>query len=199
MNQKKFRKKCHPLSTNCPSQGPAHPTERTRIEAFPIWIGSWTEVKREPKSEQIWTKFSWLFIKISKPSLLGATPDPKYPVIITLSGGPPFRIGFQKIEGPKRTFFFARGQVPTFRTCRPGDGSPCVLLKQASPLRKMKAGNFFPEVISKQILKLHTKFSKIFAKKKSKKKKSMNFSTNFSLLFRNIFAELFRKNGQHGD
>ena len=51
----------------------------------------------------------------SAPSLLGATPDPKYRVRITLSGGPLFGSRFRKIEGLKTAFFFARGQVPTRR------------------------------------------------------------------------------------
>ena len=51
----------------------------------------------------------------SAPSLLGATPDPKYRGEITLSGGPLFGSRFRKIEGLKTAFFFARGQVPTRR------------------------------------------------------------------------------------
>ena len=51
----------------------------------------------------------------SAPSLLGATPDPKYRVRITLSGGPLFGSRFRKIEGLKTAFFFARCQVPTRR------------------------------------------------------------------------------------
>ena len=51
----------------------------------------------------------------SAPSLLGATPDPKYRGEITLSGGPLFGSRFRKIEGLKTAFFFARCQVPTRR------------------------------------------------------------------------------------
>ena len=54
----------------------------------------------------------------SAPSLLGATPDPKYRGEITLSGGPPFRIAFQKNRGPENGFFFR---------ARPGaDAATCV-------------------------------------------------------------------------
>ena len=56
-----------------------------------------------------------LNVFFSAPSLLGATPDPKYRGEITLSGGPLFGSRFRKIEGLKTAFFFARGQVPTRR------------------------------------------------------------------------------------
>ena len=64
-------------------------------------------------------------VAFSRPSLLGATPDPKYRVRSTLAGGPLFGSRFRKIEGLRTAFFFRALPGADAATCRRVFGVPC--------------------------------------------------------------------------